>query len=67
MANVGRVTSIPEFLVCLECESPCYNFEWRLGTIKEILCLICGNEEPDDFARQEDIEAIESHWESHRK
>ncbi len=60
-------SSGPEFLVCLECETPCYTFEWNNSHVTEILCQVCGNDEPDDFAALEDIEAIESHWEKHRK
>ncbi len=67
MAETNRISSIPEFLICLECETPCYVFEWRSGALQEILCEICGNEEPDFFALQEDVEAIESHWDRHRR
>lgn len=66
-AATTRITSAPEFLICLECESPCYTFEWRTGTLKEILCEVCGNEDLEAFATQEDVDAIESHWELHRK
>ena len=52
--------SEPEFLICLNCETPCYTFEWTEGKLSEILCLTCGNEEPDEFATEEDIEALAS-------
>ncbi|HVT57572.1 MAG TPA: hypothetical protein VHR45_04155 [Thermoanaerobaculia bacterium] len=47
----------PEYLVCLECESPCYVFEWSDGKIGEILCLACGNEDPEQFADPDELEA----------
>lgn len=50
--------SSPEFVVCLECETPCYVFEFSEGEIQEILCEMCGNEEPDQFATTEDLEAM---------
>ncbi len=46
----------PEYLVCLECETPCYEFEWKDGKISDILCVTCGNEDPEQFALPEDIE-----------
>jgi hypothetical protein len=46
----------PDYLVCLECETPCYVFEWHDGTIKEVLCAACGNDDPEQFATQEDLD-----------
>ena len=39
----------PDYLICLDCETPCYDFEWHRDTLQEILCAICGNEDPDRF------------------
>jgi hypothetical protein len=50
----------PEYLVCLECETPCYNFEWEEGKIREILCTMCGNDEPDQFVTPDEIEELSS-------
>ncbi|MFQ5527268.1 MAG: hypothetical protein ACE5GX_13515 [Thermoanaerobaculia bacterium] len=50
----------PDYLICLNCESPCYNFEWADGKLAEVLCLACGNEEPDEFATEDDLEVIMS-------
>lgn len=52
--------SEPEYLICLNCETPCYNFEWVEGKLGEVLCTTCGNEEPDEFATEEDLDALES-------
>jgi hypothetical protein len=48
----------PEYLICLECETPCYIFEWRIDKVHEILCAACGNDNPDTFARAEDLEEL---------
>jgi hypothetical protein len=48
----------PEYLVCLNCETPCYTFEWEDGELKESLCLACGNEDPEQFATTEEAEAM---------
>ena len=52
--------SEPDFLICLNCETPSYSFEWAEGKLKEVLCAVCGNEEPDEFATEEDLEALSS-------
>lgn len=46
----------PEYLVCLECETPCYEFEWEDGKISEVLCVSCGSDDPEQFALPEDVE-----------
>ena len=48
----------PEYLICLECETPCYVFEWRGDKVIEILCLACGNDNPDQFMTAEDLEEL---------
>ncbi len=50
----------PEYLVCLECETPCYVFEWEDGRLTEILCQSCGNDDTEQFALAEDIEEMSS-------
>ena len=58
--------SAPEFLICLNCDTPCYDFEWVGGKLTEVLCFACGNEEPDQFVTEEDLEALASESESSR-
>jgi len=48
----------PDYLICLNCESPCYVFEWSDDGCKEALCEVCGNDEPDQFVTEEDFDAI---------
>jgi len=50
--------SQPDFLICMNCESPCYIFEWKNGEPTEVFCEACGNEDPDDFATSEDLDAM---------
>lgn len=50
--------SHPDFLICLNCESPCYTFEWGDEGCEEALCQVCGNDEPDQFATEDDFDAI---------
>ena len=33
----------PEYVVCLDCETPCYVFEWLGEKLIEIVCPACGN------------------------
>ena len=50
----------PEYLICIECETPCYTFEWRNGKVAEVQCSICGADDLDDFATEEEFEAMTS-------
>jgi hypothetical protein len=50
--------SAPEYVICLECDSPCYEFEWKDDKIKEPFCARCGNEDPDLFAVQADLDEM---------
>jgi hypothetical protein len=50
--------SAPEYLICLECETPCYVFEWQGGKLVEVLCTACGADDPDQFATQDDLDAL---------
>ena len=52
------MSSVPEYLICIECETPCYNFDVEKGKIVEILCDICGNDDLDQFATVEEMEAM---------
>jgi len=48
----------PEFLICLNCESPCYVFEWEKDEAREAVCEVCGNEEVDQFLTPEDFDTL---------
>ena len=53
-----NLSSSPEYLICLDCEAPCYDFEWEEGKVTIIVCHVCGNDEPDQFITEEDFEAM---------
>lgn len=48
----------PDYIVCLNCETPCYTFEWKDGQIVEALCEVCGADDVDDFITEEGLEAL---------
>jgi hypothetical protein len=52
--------SVPEYLICLECETPCYTFEWGEEGAEQILCESCGNDDPEQFVSEEEFEALSS-------
>ena len=48
----------PEYLICLECETPCYDFEFKSGEVVDVTCAVCGNEEPDQFLTESQYEDL---------
>lgn len=48
----------PEYVMCLECESPCYDFEWDEGEVSEAFCEGCGNDDPTQFATEDEMDAL---------
>jgi len=48
----------PDYIICLECETPNYVFEWQDDKVKEALCDTCGNDDPTQFATEEDYEEL---------
>jgi hypothetical protein len=52
------MTSSPEYVVCIECETPSYNFEWAEDNLREAFCETCGNDDLDRFATPEEFEAM---------
>jgi hypothetical protein len=52
------MSSEPDYLLCLECETPSYTFEWKNGKLFEATCMTCGNVDIDTFASQEEFDAM---------
>jgi translation initiation factor 2 beta subunit (eIF-2beta)/eIF-5 len=50
--------STPDYVICLECESPIYAFEWDGARVKEAVCPTCGNDQPGLFSTEEEIEEM---------
>ncbi|HVS33238.1 MAG TPA: hypothetical protein VMS98_17500 [Thermoanaerobaculia bacterium] len=48
--------SEPEYLICLECETPTYQFEWDEEKVEQALCNTCGNDDPTEFMTEEELE-----------
>ena len=48
----------PEYLICLECETPCYEFVFKSDRLVEATCAVCGNEEPDQFLSESQYEDL---------
>ncbi|HUF17329.1 MAG TPA: hypothetical protein VMS12_04705 [Thermoanaerobaculia bacterium] len=46
----------PEYLICVDCESPTYTFEWANEKIITILCDVCGNDDPSEFVTESEYE-----------
>ncbi len=48
----------PDYLICLECETPTYIFEWVEGRVVEAVCAVCGNEDPAAFLSEDEYEEM---------
>lgn len=44
----------PDYIICLDCESPVYVFEWDGNRITEAMCTTCGNSKVSLFSTEED-------------
>jgi translation initiation factor 2 beta subunit (eIF-2beta)/eIF-5 len=55
----------PDYLICLECETPTYVFEWQEGRVLEALCPMCGNDDPAAFASEEELEELTASEDEH--
>jgi translation initiation factor 2 beta subunit (eIF-2beta)/eIF-5 len=49
----------PEYIVCLECETPIYVFEWSEGRVLEAVCPLCGNDDPVAFATEDELDEMD--------
>jgi hypothetical protein len=49
---------IPDYLICLECESPVYVFDWKEDKVVEAICTVCGNEDVAQFATEQEYEEL---------
>ena len=48
----------PEYLICLQCETPTYDFEFVNGKLAVIVCQTCGNDEPSEFMTEAELEEM---------
>jgi len=50
--------SDPEYLICLQCETPTYQFEWdgNKGKVIQAVCNTCGSDDLSDFMTEAELE-----------
>ena len=46
----------PEYLICLQCETATYQFEYVNGKLASATCLTCGADDPSDFMTEAELE-----------
>jgi translation initiation factor 2 beta subunit (eIF-2beta)/eIF-5 len=45
-----------DYLICRQCNSPCYAFEMDKGRLTEAVCTVCGNDDTQLFNIGEELE-----------
>ena len=50
--------SEPEYLICLQCETPTYQFEYIADKLATVICNTCGADEPSDFMTEAELEEL---------
>lgn len=48
--------SEPDYLICLQCETPTYQFEYANDKLVTVLCPTCGNDDIEDFMTEAEYE-----------
>jgi hypothetical protein len=51
-----RRMSDPDFVICLNCETPTYQIEWEEGKLTLAICTVCGNDEPSEFMTESELD-----------
>ena len=46
----------PDYLICLQCETPTYQFEYITVNLATIVCATCGADDPADFMTEAEYE-----------
>jgi hypothetical protein len=46
----------PDYLICLQCETPTYQFEYTNGKLTTVICNACGTDELSDFMTEAELE-----------
>ena len=46
----------PEYLICLQCETPTYQFEYVNGKLATVVCNTCGADDVSDFVTESELE-----------
>lgn len=48
----------PEYFICLQCETPTYEFDYLGGKLVAITCNTCGNDDVSEFLTQGDYDDL---------
>jgi translation initiation factor 2 beta subunit (eIF-2beta)/eIF-5 len=48
--------SVPEYLICLNCETPTYSLDYENEKLVSVLCTTCGNDDPAEFMSETELE-----------
>ena len=48
----------PEYLICLQCETPTYQFEFTNGKLSQCVCGTCGNDDISEFMTESEFEEM---------
>jgi hypothetical protein len=46
----------PDYYICLQCETPTYQFEFTSGKLSVCVCGTCGNDDITDFMTEAELE-----------
>jgi hypothetical protein len=46
----------PDYLICLQCETPTYQFEFVDGKLTAVICTTCGNDDVSDFMTEAEFD-----------
>lgn len=41
--------SEPEYIICLNCDTPVYVFDWDGDKVTAVICTTCGADDPEEF------------------
>ena len=53
-----RAMDEPEYLICLSCETPSYEFEYTGAKLTAVVCAACGNDDVTEFATEAEYEEM---------
>lgn len=48
----------PEYLICLQCDTPTYEFEYTGEKLTAIVCTTCGNDDVSDFMTEAEYDEL---------
>jgi hypothetical protein len=53
--------SEPEYLICLQCETPTYQFEYdgEKGKVITVMCNTCGADDVSDFMTESELDELD--------